>query len=60
MATTFLDNGQTRTDQSIYWIAYRLKPHLLMGAKVELRGLSLARRDVTGDLKAKVEALAPK
>jgi hypothetical protein len=58
LVTSFLDNGQTRTDQSIYWIAYRLKPQLLMGAKVELRGLSLARRDVSGDLQAKVEALA--
>jgi hypothetical protein len=58
VATTFLDNGRTRADQSIYWIAYRLKPQLLMGPKVELLGLSLARRDVTGDLKAKVEALA--
>ena len=59
VVTSFLDDGQTRTDQSIYWIAYRLKPRLLMGAKVELRGLSLAKRDVTGDLKSKVEALAP-
>lgn len=58
VTTTFLDNGQPRTDQSIYWIAYRLHPHLLLGSTVELRGLSLARRAVTGDLKAKVEALA--
>jgi hypothetical protein len=59
VVTSFLDGGQMRTDQSIYWIAYRLRPRLLMGSKVELRGLSLARRDVAGDLKAEVEALAP-
>jgi hypothetical protein len=59
VATTYLVDGQTLTDQSIYLVGYTLKPRLLLGAKVELQGLSLARRGVAGDLRAKVEAMAP-
>ena len=59
IATTYLADGQTETDQSVYRLGYRLKPHLLpFGAKVELVGLSLAQRGVTGDLKARVEVMA--
>lgn len=57
VTTTYLVDGQTVTDQSIYLIGYTLKPRLLLGAKVELEGLSLARRGVAGDLRAKVEAM---
>ena len=58
IATTYLADGQTQTDQSVYRIGYRLRPRLLLlGAKVELVGLSLVQRGVTGDLKARVEAM---
>jgi hypothetical protein len=59
VTTSFLSDGQTVTDQSIYLIGYTLKPRLLLGPKVELQGLSLARRGVSGDLGAKVAAMWP-
>lgn len=59
ITTTVVADGQTVTDQSIYLIGYTLRPRLLLGAKIELQGLSLARRNVPGDLRAKVEAMWP-
>jgi hypothetical protein len=59
IATSLLADGQVVSDQSIYWIGYRLKSRLLLPAKVELEGLSLARRSVGGDLRARLDAMQP-
>lgn len=59
VTTTFLADGQTVADQSIYLVGYTLKPRLLLGSKIELQGLSVARRGVTGALRPQVEALWP-
>jgi hypothetical protein len=50
--TTFIEAGQTKTDRAVYMVGYSLHPRLMGGARVELEGLSLARRDVPGDLQA--------
>jgi hypothetical protein len=50
--TVFIEDGQTKTDRAIYKLGYTLHPRLLGGPKIELDGLSLTRRDVTGDLQA--------
>jgi hypothetical protein len=55
--TAYVDAGETRTDRAIYWIAYSAKHRLLRGSQVQLDGLSLARRGVTGDLQAAVDAV---
>jgi len=52
VVTTFIEDGQTRTDRAIYQLGYSLHPRVLLGARVELEGLTLARRGVTGDLQA--------
>jgi hypothetical protein len=62
ISTTYLIDGDLRTDQSIYDISYRLEPTLLSGlhlssGRVVLEGLSVVRRGVTGDLKSAVEAV---
>jgi hypothetical protein len=49
LLTTFIEDGQTRSDQAVYLMGYRLHPRLLGGPRLELEGLSLARRDVQGD-----------
>jgi len=49
MLTTFIEDGRTRSDQALYLMGYRLHPRLLGGPRLELEGLSLARRDVQGD-----------
>jgi hypothetical protein len=56
IVTSYVEAGETKTDRSIYVVAYSLKSRLLRGATVKLEGISLLRRGVTGDLKAAVEA----
>jgi hypothetical protein len=55
--TTYVEAGETRTDRAIYWVAYSAKHRMLRGSQVQLDGLSLARRGVTGDLQAAVDAV---
>jgi hypothetical protein len=50
--TTFIEDGQTRTDRSVYLIGFSLHGRLVGGPKLEFEGLSLARRGVEGDLQA--------
>jgi hypothetical protein len=56
VVTVFIEDGQTRTDRAIYQLGYSLHPRVLLGAKVELEGLTLARRGVAGDLQAAVNS----
>ena len=56
IVTTYVEAGDTRTDRSIYQIGYTGHHRLLRGTKLELDGLSLYRRGVTGDLQAAVDA----
>jgi len=48
--TVYIEDGQTKTDNAVYELAYSLHPRLLLGDKLHLEGLSLARRGVTGGL----------
>jgi hypothetical protein len=50
--TVYIEDGQTKTDRSIYELGYSLHPRFLQSARVQLEGLSLARRGVSGDLQA--------
>lgn len=56
IVTVFIEDGQTRTDRAIYQLGYSLHPRVLLGARVELEGLTLARRGVAGDLQAAVDS----
>jgi hypothetical protein len=57
IATSFIEDGQEKTDQAIYRIGYSTHPRVLRSDKVEMEGLSLVRRGVTGDLQAAVDAI---
>jgi hypothetical protein len=50
--TTFIEDGQTRTDRAVYMAGYSLHGRMVGGPRLEFEGLSLARRGVTGDLQA--------
>jgi len=52
--TTYVEDGDTRTDSSIYLVGYAYHPKFLAGMKITLQGLSLDRRGVKGDLRAEV------
>ena len=54
--TTFVEDGDTRTDTSVYRIGYRWSPRLFGGPKIALQGIELSRRGIRGDPKA---ALSP-
>jgi hypothetical protein len=49
LQTTFIEDGQSKTDSAVYLMGYHLNPRLLGGPQVQLEGLSLARRGVDGD-----------
>ncbi|QUD89964.1 hypothetical protein [Phenylobacterium montanum] len=55
VTTTYLADGDTRIDKAVYDIGYRLEPRMLRSDRVVLVGLSIAHRNVRGDLKAAVE-----
>ena len=54
--TVYIEDGQTKTDRSLYELGYSLHPRFLAGDRVQFEGLSLARRGVSGDLQAAADA----
>jgi hypothetical protein len=50
--TTFIEDGQTRTDRAVYMAGFSLHGRPVGGPRLEFEGLSLARRGVTGDPQA--------
>ncbi len=57
VVTTYVEDGETRTDRSLYRIGYRVAPGgLFAGARLVLLGLAVSQRGVAGDLQATVEA----
>lgn len=57
IVTTYVQDGITRTDRSIYRLGYSTSANFLGVEKVKLEGLSLARRGAAGDLRGQVDAL---
>lgn len=55
--TVFIEDGVTKTDRAVYQVGYSLHPRTLRKDEVDLDGLSLARRGVTGDLQAAADTL---
>ena len=54
--TRYVEDGEERTDRSLYRVGYAVKDGgLFQGRKVVLLGLSLGRRAVDGDLQAAVD-----
>lgn len=58
--TVFVEDGEMKTDRSLYQLGYSLHPHLLRGAEVKLEGLSLVRRGLKGEPQAAADSLWPK
>ena len=49
IVTTYVEDGETRTDTSLYRIGYGWTTGLLGGPKFHLQGIALSRRAVRGD-----------
>jgi hypothetical protein len=56
VATSYVQDGEMKTDRSIYAVAYSLQGRFLRGSTVKLEGVSLIRRGVAGDLQGAVNA----
>ncbi len=54
IVTTYVEDGDTRTDNSIYEVGYAYHGRFLLGRRLTLRGISLSRRGVGQDLQAAV------
>lgn len=50
--TSFIEDGQTRTDRAVYLVGFSLHGRLVGGPNVEFEGVTLARRGVSGDMQA--------
>jgi len=57
IVTVFIEDGQTKTDRSLYMLGYSSHPRMLRSDRIELEGLSLNRRGVGQDVQAAVDAL---
>lgn len=59
VATRYVEDGEERTDRSLYALGYRTeRAGLFGGERLVLQGVSLVRRGVVGDLQPAVEAAA--
>jgi hypothetical protein len=56
VVTTYVEDGEMKTDQAIYGVAATLQGRFLRGSRLQLDGISLKRRGVSGDLQAAVDA----
>jgi hypothetical protein len=55
ITTTYVEDGEMRTDRSLYRIGYAWQSRFLLGRHISLEGLSLIQRGITGDPKAVVD-----
>ncbi len=56
ITTTYVEDGDQRTDVSLYRIGWAWRPKLFGGEQIRLRGLALVRRNVIGDPRAALQA----
>lgn len=59
VSTRYVEDGEERTDRSLYALGYRVeRAGLFGGERLVLQGVSLVRRGVAGDLQPAVDAAA--
>lgn len=52
---SYVEDGEMRTDQSLYHLGYAWRSRLFGGPRLALQGVALIRRNVPGDLRAAVD-----
>jgi len=55
IVTTYVEDGDMRTDRSLYRIGYAWQSRFLQGRKISLEGLSLIQRGIGGDPRTQVD-----
>ncbi len=56
ISTTFVEDGDVKTDNSLYQLGFTVHPRLLQGAEVRIEGVALSRRALAGALQGVVDA----
>jgi hypothetical protein len=56
IVTTYVEDGEMKTDRSLYAVAGVLEGRFLRGSRLRMDGVSLIRRGAGGDLQAAVDA----
>jgi hypothetical protein len=56
ISTTYVEDGDERSDTSLYRIGYAWRPRFLGGEQIRLEGLALVRRGLSGDSRAALDA----
>ncbi len=59
IVTVYIEDGQPKTDRSLYVVGYSVHPRTLRSDRIELEGLSLVRRGAGEDMQAAVDGLWP-
>lgn len=54
ITTTYVEDGETRIDRSLYEVGYAWRSRLLLGRRLTLQGIALIQRGVGGDLRTSV------
>jgi glycerol-3-phosphate cytidylyltransferase-like family protein len=55
VVTTYVEDGDSRIDHSVYQLGYRWRSRFLGGRQIVLQGIALERRGVIGDLRTVVD-----
>jgi hypothetical protein len=55
--TTFIQDGQTKTDDAIYSLSWKLHHRMLLSDQLKLEGLSLAQHGIKGEPQAAADKL---
>ena len=55
IVTVYVENGEMRTDRSLYRAGYAWQSRFLFGRRITLSGLALIRRGIADDPRAEVE-----
>lgn len=53
--SSYFEDGEVRSDRSLYAIGYAWQPRFLLGRRISLEGLSLIQRGFAGDPQAAVD-----
>jgi hypothetical protein len=56
ISTTFVEDGDVKTDTSLYQIGFTIHPRLFQGAEVRIEGIALSHRALAGALRAVTDA----
>ncbi len=56
ITTSYVEDGEVRTDTALYQVGFTVHPRMLQSAEVRIEGLALSRRGLTGNPQAAADS----